>query len=60
MPNFQKKTDKLSQVEKKKKSISMHEDVPVWYDCCSCEAEPYWEEAMQKQDNDDKGKESRD
>ena len=30
-----------------KNSISMHEDVPVWYDCCSCEAEPYWVEAMQ-------------
>jgi len=25
---------------------SMHEGVPVWYDCCSCEAEPYWIEAM--------------
>jgi hypothetical protein len=21
----------------------MHDDVPVWYDCCSCEAEPYWQ-----------------
>lgn len=31
---------------KMKKTISMHEDVPVWYDCCSCEAEPYWVEAM--------------
>ncbi len=29
-----------------RKSLSMHEDVPVWYDCCSCEAEPYWVEAM--------------
>jgi hypothetical protein len=27
-----------------RRSISMHEDVPVWYDCCSCEAEPYWAE----------------
>ena len=25
---------------------SMHEDIPEWYDCCSCEAEPYWIEAM--------------
>jgi hypothetical protein len=33
------------QVEKEK-PISMHEDIPVWYDCCSCEAEPYWLEAM--------------
>lgn len=32
---------------KRKKSLSMHEDVPVWYDCCSCEAEPYWIESMQ-------------
>jgi hypothetical protein len=31
---------------KQEKSISMHEDIPVWYDCCSCEAEPYWLEAM--------------
>ena len=28
--------------KKKKKSLSMHEDVPVWYDSCSCQAEPYW------------------
>ena len=27
-------------------SMSMHENVPVWYDCCSCEAEPYWVEAF--------------
>jgi len=25
-----------------RKSKSMHDGVPVWYDCCSCEAEPYW------------------
>jgi len=31
---------------KRKKSLSMHEDVPVWYDCCSCEAEPYWIELV--------------
>ena len=23
---------------------SMHDGVPVWCDCCSCEAEPYWSE----------------
>lgn len=34
-----------------KKPISMHEDVPVWYDCCSCEAEPYWLQAMDAEDN---------
>ena len=27
-------------------SLSMHADVPVWCDCCSCEAEPYWTEAL--------------
>lgn len=26
---------------------SMHNKVDVWCDCCSCEAEPYWLEAMQ-------------
>jgi hypothetical protein len=29
-------------------SLSMHADVPVWYDCCSCEAEPYWLEMMEE------------
>ena len=29
-------------------SLSMHADVPVWCDCCSCEAEPYWLEAFGK------------
>lgn len=27
-------------------TISMHADVEVWEDCCSCEAEPYWVEAF--------------
>lgn len=36
----------------KKKPISMHENVPVWYDCCSCEAEPYWQSiATETEDN---------
>lgn len=26
------------------RSISMHEGIAVWCDCCSCEAEPYWVE----------------
>lgn len=30
---------------KRRPARSMHEDVPVWYDCCSCQAEPYWLEA---------------
>ena len=25
-------------------SLSMHDGVQVWCDCCSCEAEPYWAE----------------
>jgi hypothetical protein len=33
-----------------RKPASMHENVPVWYDCCSCEAEPYWIEAFAQAD----------
>lgn len=29
---------------KRIKSISMHDGIAVWCDCCSCEAEPYWVE----------------
>ena len=28
-------------------SLSMHDGVEVWCDCCSCEAEPYWVEVAQ-------------
>ena len=31
-------------------SKSMHDGVEVWCDCCSCEAEPYWIEAMKDYD----------
>ena len=31
-------------------SLSMHDGVEVWCDCCSCEAEPYWLEAFAKQE----------
>ena len=34
----------------RKSSMSMHENVPVWHDSCSCEAEPYWVEAMSRED----------
>jgi hypothetical protein len=27
-----------------RRSLSMHEGIGVWCDCCSCEAEPYWVE----------------
>jgi|GEM_PF-1675603 len=26
------------------KSLSMHDGIAVWCDCCSCEMEPYWAE----------------
>ena len=29
------------------RSLSMHEGIAVWCDCCSCEAEPYWVEAAE-------------
>jgi hypothetical protein len=30
-------------------SLSMHDGVEVWCDCCSCEAEPYWVEAFDEE-----------
>ena len=33
---------------KRKKSLSMHEGIAVWCDCCSCEAEPYWVEVAEE------------
>ena len=33
---------------KKAKSLSMHDGVAVWCDCCSCEAEPYWAELAEE------------
>ena len=41
--------------ERTRSSISMHEDIPVWYDCCSCEAEPYWLEACTEDGEQNKG-----
>lgn len=29
---------------RKARSMSMHDGIAVWCDCCSCEAEPYWAE----------------
>jgi hypothetical protein len=37
-----------------KQSMSMHDGIPVWYDCCSCEAEPYWVAAMEDDSPDKK------
>lgn len=44
-----------------KKSLSMHDGIPVWCDCCSCEAEPYWIEmtknpGLGQETRDDSGK----
>ena len=30
-------------------SLSMHDGVEVWCDCCSCEAEPYWLDAFDEE-----------
>lgn len=38
--------EKRQTSSRKNKSLSMHEGVPIWYDCCSCEAEPYWLESV--------------
>jgi hypothetical protein len=50
------KTETITPVKPKSRhnkstmSKSMHDGVEVWYDCCSCEAEPYWIEAMKDYD----------
>jgi bis(5'-nucleosidyl)-tetraphosphatase len=31
-------------IETSRRSLSMHDGIAVWCDCCSCEAEPYWVE----------------
>ncbi len=43
------KTDDVARSSGKPKSgmsLSMHDGVDASCDCCSCEAEPYWLEAM--------------
>jgi hypothetical protein len=42
----QQTSDSTEASDKIRRPLSMHEDVPVWYDCCSCEAEPYWREQL--------------
>lgn len=32
-----------SPARRSRNSPSMHEGIAVWCDCCSCEAEPYWQ-----------------
>ena len=46
------KHSSVKSVTGKRKSISMHDDVEVWDDCCSCEAEPYWAELAEQADAD--------
>ncbi len=33
----------MSGKSQSRNSISMHDGIAVWCDCCSCEAEPYWQ-----------------
>jgi len=33
---------------RRRRSISMHDGIAVWCDCCSCEAEPYWAELAEE------------
>lgn len=35
--------------------LSMHDGVPVWCDCCSCEAEPYWLALAEASDSEQAG-----
>ena len=46
----QQKAQAESRQFKSQMSKSMHDGVEVWCDCCSCEAEPYWVEAMKDYD----------
>ena len=46
----QTKAKAESRQAKSQMSKSMHDGVEVWCDCCSCEAEPYWVEAMEGYD----------
>lgn len=48
--NDNKRHDEVISQEKSNMSKSMHDGVEVWCDCCSCEAEPYWVEAMKDYD----------
>ena len=34
--------------KKQQKSLSMHDGIAVWCDCCSCEMEPYWAEVAEE------------
>lgn len=33
---------------RRRRSMSMHDGIAVWCDCCSCQAEPYWAELAEE------------
>ncbi|WP_096363961.1 MULTISPECIES: hypothetical protein [Thiohalobacter] len=35
--------DETTERKEKRRSLSMHDGIAPWCDCCSCEAEPYWQ-----------------
>jgi hypothetical protein len=37
-----------NRVDTAKSSISMHDGIGDWCDCCSCAAEPYWLEVAEE------------
>ena len=42
-----KRPARAPSTKERPRSLSMHEGIAVWCDCCSCEAEPYWVEAAE-------------
>jgi len=59
-PEKSKPASGKSDHPEKHKSMSMHANIPVWYDCCSCEAEPYWVEMMDEEKEEQADKEKPD
>ena len=51
---------KESRAERDTPKGSMHDDIGFWCDCCSCEAEPQWEELAERLGIDLSGRENRD
>jgi len=52
-------TDQKQAARQEKRVVSMHEGVEVWQDCCCCEAEPYWIEAMAQDEPEQKAQQER-
>jgi hypothetical protein len=57
-PNVSEQNALKSDQPKFSMSKSMHDGVEVWCDCCSCEAEPYWLDAMESYQDTDKNNKS--